>query len=498
MKETSTTTAGDLTLELPDFIRRRFHSLGSPCGDDEPHVVRLEGDDEAADAVVDVLDAAVSAAPCSCTATFANATPGVARALIDWRLDLLRTTHRAMSAHVDWFGPDEIDLHHRFPWPTVRVRFERAVPPSGVGLRIHTHDGGSIVVPTTGAFVPSDANPSRSVEFLSERTGLSVEPLRIKSADEFEFSEQGASQVLDGPRSSWQQPGWTRRLIEAVRHEVGARGVSLTGRFRTVRHSSVTCLCTVESSAGRLWIKVGHPVFTSEASFLLHTPAAARGELPNVMASGDGWFAMSDFERARPRPGTAVGTVLRLQEEFDAMLANGHPELDELLTRPLERLRTVVDDLDDLRWVPQQLRGALRLRIDELMAVLSDRAQSSETVTHGDLNAANIASVGGGFVVHDWTDVALAPAGVDLLTLDRSFRDPRVSAAVDEALARFGDSVGRARAVAAVTADAFQLVNYEKMIRRVDQTAADHSSGASLQSHFLGAASRLAFGPALL
>lgn len=493
------TVPDDTALKLPSFIRRRFRSLVSSSGADETHLVRLEQDDKAVDAVVEAFDFVVNGGSNTdaFVVTFANMSPGLARSLVDWRLGLLRSTHRAMNPRIDWFGPDEVDLRHRFPWPTARIRLALAGATSDVILRVHTCTGGSVVVWPTG-FVPSDADPARSCDFLAELTGHPIEPLRVANAYEFEFAEQGASHELDGPRSPWQQPGWTRRLVEEVRREVGPLGISLTGEFRIVRHSSVTSLCTVPSSAGLLWIKIGHPVFTSEASFLLRAPASARRELPTVVALGEGWFAMTDFVQARPRPANVVKTVLRLQSEFDAALAIGDPALHELLSRPLDRVQAVVHDLDSLQWVPRQVQLTLQDRLDELMAALSDRAQSPTTVTHGDLNAANIAAVGNGYVIHDWTDVALAPAGVDLLTLDRSMRDPRVSAAVDDALASFGDSVARARLVAAVTADAFQLVNYDTIIRGVDQTAADHSSGTSMQSHFLRAASRLAFRPKLL
>ncbi|MCS4592678.1 hypothetical protein KTJ89_06730 [Brevibacterium sediminis] len=411
--------------------------------------------------------------------------------LVEWRLNRLGSERPDIALTQTWYEPNHRSPYRRFPWSTVVIVVKRLRSATPIVRILASQQNSPAKEWKHLSFAADGRKPNRTSAHVHSVLGIDVEPLRVNSLVDFDFAEIAPPSPTTTSKSSWQQAGWTYSLLGELDRQLEQIGHSRTGPLIFQRHCSVSSLNTVNSTLGLLWIKMNHSAFPSEPEFLGRLPTRLKRYVPVVVLHGTNWFAMRDYSTSNPPKLSLADTVSTYQSEIRAALQSGSFD-DISLRRPLSDIDNIFQELLDLHsWLPDELGQRLQRHSAEICSIVEAESELEETLVHGDLTASNIASVRQGFVIHDFTDIAFAPSCVDLVSLVRTLKSPVLKQQVCESLKLHCsyDPVKFQRSV--VVAEAFQVANYHKLVQSVDQTAADHSSGTSLQGHLLQSAVQL-------
>lgn len=269
--------------------------------------------------------------------------------------------------------------------------------------------------------------------------------------DLFEWLRSADRKQTDTPLAALPphfRPGTTAALAEALAAALpeGLEEDRLTGGAQGggLRQLQAWVLSSVWLGRHTV-VKVTVPLWPQEPAVSALLSDMAPGTVPEVFAHGSlllpgaatrsPWMATRRFEPLGPGTVPETADVLRA---LASLQARAHTRTEELLSAgvPVRGPREVAADLPVLWEVVAAagLSGAERDGLPQLDAWLRGRlqqlAESAPLVlAHGDLHLGNVMSTaagganygrgGGGLVIFDWTDAALAWPGVDLLTLTR-------------------------------------------------------------------------------
>ena len=284
-------------------------------------------------------------------------------------------------------------------------------------------------------------------------------------------------------RPPWQRPGWLRETVGAVDRVLADRGLHRTADPVQVRHTSVTGMLRIPTSAGVLWLKAVPPLFAHEGAVVEWLGRVAPRAVPSVVARTPEWWLSESFpEPAGSCDADFLVTMARLQL---ASLAH----VDELRAagcrdRPLEVLPqelAVTSRRDDLLARPD--RAALAGAVARLRDVCTSVGALGfpAALVHGDLHPDNVRCTEHGWFVFDWTDACIGHPLVEL-ALPLIYDSPVPAA---ERLATFGAvwagtvgaaAVERGLLHARTIGAAHQLVSYRAMVDEIECSGGDEAN----------------------
>ena len=284
-------------------------------------------------------------------------------------------------------------------------------------------------------------------------------------------------------RAPWQRPGWLRETVRAVDRALADRSLRRTADPVQVRHTSVTGMLRIPTSAGVLWLKAVPPLFAHEGAVVEWLGRVAPRAVPSVVARTPEWWLSQSFpEPAAPCGGDFLVTMARLQ-----LASVGY--VDELRAagcrdRPLEVLPEEVNAAarrDDLLAGPD--RAALAGAVTGLRDVCTSLAALGfpATLVHGDLHPDNVRWTKHGWFLFDWTDACIGHPLVEV-ALPLLYDGP---VPAGERLAAFGAvwdaSVGAAAVErgllhAHTVGAAHQLVSYRAMVDEIECSGGDEAN----------------------
>jgi hypothetical protein len=264
----------------------------------------------------------------------------------------------------------------------------------------------------------------------------------------------------------WFQPGWFGRTLPMIDDELEAHGRHRTGPMVQVRHIELAALLRIPTVTGDVWFKEVPPVFSHEGAVTAWLAQLVPQAVPDVIASGPGWWIAAEFPAEAEDPqGHAFETLVKIQ--LDAA-----PRTSELLEIgcPYRGLDQLVEDVaalverDDL--VPPRDADGLRAALPAVEKIFVDVEALGipHTVVHGDFRNENVRWTDDGWFLYDWSDACIAHPFVDVEDRDLGSWDDETqifSAKWSEAVAP--QSVERTQAVADVICAAHRCITFQRI-----------------------------------
>ncbi len=219
------------------------------------------------------------------------------------------------------------------------------------------------------------------------------------------------------PLPPWSAPNWPAETEPAMDAALAEVGRPRLGAVRTEKAWGRSCVQTVDTEAGPVWIKYGYGLPPGEELVLARLVQRWPDRVPEVVATWPGAVAMS------PLPGVELTPAHALNYWCDA--ARGLAELEAGERSHVEawlalgvrdrRAKAWSDAVHDLLASPvlAGLDGPTRARLEafvpEFISRFIDNFTSPATLVHQDSGCCNMhLDEASGRVVHfDWTDVVV-------------------------------------------------------------------------------------------
>jgi hypothetical protein len=233
---------------------------------------------------------------------------------------------------------------------------------------------------------------------------------------------------------------------------------------------SLSCVLQAPTAAGDVWLKatVTAPLFADEPRVTVALDRLFPGRVPRPVAAdpAEGRLAMADFgpELGWRAPAAARAAALRA---WARVQRDSEPHLAELRAAGCvdRRIGWLADAVAE--WfrpaVLERFGGPdLAPAVPRLRALCAELAEHRipDTLQHGDLHCANIATGPDGFVFVDWTDAAVGPPFLDAIAVGQE-PDPAVRDLLRDAyLSGWPAEAAAAWPVAEVLSAANQAVSY--------------------------------------
>jgi Phosphotransferase enzyme family len=327
------------------------------------------------------------------------------------------------------------------------------------------------------------------------------------------LEEETGARPADPRRAPWMRRNWWTastiwvddRLAELGRRRTGPLEIREQGAISAVgRASTLESTESTEGTQSTVWFKAVPPIFAREPAVLALLGQRSIGPVPRVLAmdqnesdqnDGGARLLMDDAGEVpdriapgdRPRLAALLAQLqVRTLDLGPQLLAAGCA--DRSPARLASELVRMAHDGFELHLLEPAERKALR----RLIPQLSDQLQALEsgplpsTLVHGDFHPWNVARSPGwsnaDAVIIDWTDAAIGPIGVDLVTLGPS----SVTAAVRRAYAsvwapHLGEPVQQVDAWLAATRPAghvVQALGYDLIMDAIEPEARWPYTGA--------------------
>lgn len=307
-----------------------------------------------------------------------------------------------------------------------------------------------------------------------------------------QWRAERAGAAADPLAPPWSRSGWHARVTDWVDAALADVGRTRVDDVEQVRAWGISAVLRTRCDDGRpYWFKAVCEHFRTEVPITTALHVSAPGLVPPVLAADDanGWLLLGDVTGDQAAPavtGEAAShpSAFAALRELQRAAAGRHGELLEsgVVSRPLaalaDQLADALGDADLRHWhgaSPERagtLVGWVAEQVDRLAAVALPDA-----LVHGDFHPGNVAELADGRrVVFDWSDAAIAPPFIDVVTwlswLDdadepaheqvwRSFADQWTDVlGVDEWLAF--------RPVLDGLAGAYHTVSYVGIVRNLD------------------------------
>lgn len=346
------------------------------------------------------------------------------------------------------------------------------------------------------------ASPAATVEAVRAQLGLAVAFLRVTADGSAELEQidpraplpegwnWAKASMMPPPsaRVHWHRPGWLRQMLAVADRELAPRRLTRPGAAAQVRHTSLTGMLRIDTTAGPVWLKALPPPFRHEAAVVRWLSPLAAYDVPQVLAAGDGWWIAADF--APPGDGAAGDPLVPLAES-QAALASRVGELGALGC-PERTLPALVAGISALVHRGDLLGSDDRARLERALPALErqcaalDRLGFPPTLVHGDVSPGNVRWTGGRWLIYDWTDACIAHPFLDLASPLGYETDAAAAAARAAAYAAVwaarasGSAAERALALAPAVGAAHQALTYVTLADTVDRSTGDQASGDRL------------------
>lgn len=213
----------------------------------------------------------------------------------------------------------------------------------------------------------------------------------------------------------WMQPVWLDATAATIEVELATVGRAPCGPIETVRAWGRSCLRTVPTGGGTVWIKHGYGLSPGEERVLAAIQPRWPDRLPGVVATWPGTLAMEALAGRELQPtdsvadwavvAAALGEMLAGEREHVAdWLAMGvrdrrpprwEPAVRSLLASP------VLDDLDS------EIRGEFEDKLPDHVTRYEQGSQTFPTLVPQDSGSCNIHLSEEGPLFFDWADVVV-------------------------------------------------------------------------------------------
>lgn len=216
----------------------------------------------------------------------------------------------------------------------------------------------------------------------------------------------------------WDDEAWGREVAERIDAELAAAGRPRTGTIETVKGWGRSCLQTVPTDQGRVWVKHSYRLPPGEEKVLetLHR-RSARG-IPQIVTTWPGAVAMEEFSGSPMEETCAREDWLVVSAALGELLASEAEHVDEWLALGVRDRRpaawqTAVESLFESPVVTglevDLRRGFEKLRSD-FIARYAASFQSPPTLIPQDSGCCNVRLTPVGPVFYDWADVVVGHA----------------------------------------------------------------------------------------
>lgn len=311
--------------------------------------------------------------------------------------------------------------------------------------------------------------------------------------------------IADGLRPAWAEAGWLATVSDWITGALAAAGRPAPHAITQVKLWGISTVMRVDHHTGadsqRSWFKAVCPHFGHEPALTQLLADHLGDRVVSVIATDVNrrWMLMDDLGEA-----VVLSDPRQHRGEFQHLVAIQRWSLERAAALanqgvPRRSLDTLCAEFVDVLADPvcADLIGIDSARAAELAAWLQgaiERVQRlgvPDVLVHGDFHPGNIAAVGDRHVLFDWSDAAIAPAFVDVVTWTWWLDDDPVAA--DEVWESFATAWSRSGWVDAVTANrddvqgvagAYHTVSYAGIVRNLDRhRRPEHAYGLG---HFFG------------
>lgn len=278
-------------------------------------------------------------------------------------------------------------------------------------------------------------------------------PRPLRQAVTAILGEDNGTTTIHSGRAAWMRRDWWTSSTTWVDDRLAELGSRRTGDLQPREHGAISAIARIPTADGNIWLKAVPPIFAREPPVLALLGRQSPGRVPHLLAMQEGddgaRFLMEDAgtvpdevdQNERPRLAELLADLqVRTLDLVPSLAAAGCA--DRSPSRLASELARMAHDGVELDLLDPAERKALRRLVPRLAEQVSRPAGAEplpSVLVHGDFHPWNVArgpggSVDGGVII-DWTDAAIGPIGVDLVTLLPRRADQRAHAAVRRAYA---------------------------------------------------------------
>jgi aminoglycoside phosphotransferase (APT) family kinase protein len=332
-------------------------------------------------------------------------------------------------------------------------------------------------------------------------------PESLRQAVTLILDEDAGTTPAPAQRVAWMRRDWWTSSTSWVDDRLAGIGRPRTGALEPREHGAISAIARIPTADGPVWLKAVPPIFSREPAVLTLLGLSVPGRVPRVLAMDEhvdgAYMLMEDAgpvpdevdEDDRPRLAALLAHLqIHTLELVPRLSAVGCA--DRSPARLASELARMAHDGFELDLLEGAERKALRRLVPRLGDQLLSLAQGPlpSVLVHGDFHPWNVARPLGwsvdDAVIIDWTDAAIGPIGVDLVTLvpwsaDQAMRGRvrRAYASVWAAHLELSVQELESRVAAAMpAAHVVQALAYDLIMRAIEPEAGGQFSGA-MASH---------------